>query len=294
MLKKLFIVGLFSASLVLQSCDSAVSQSSNSEVKSETPQSQKDEFPKQQNVNFNGVSFTYNPQILGKVKTEEITEDQPLEMETDKPDENFPKHLEFYFKQIDLMKHSIDKGRIVVVPIEDYRRMYPISNEHNYREQFDERLKGLQKVIKDKNYRMGNQIPFIPFRDVSQTFQKKVNHFSFQNGKGIFFLTQFDIETTLVNNEGLTYCFQGISNDGRNYILAEFSLSVSFLPKNYDADEFEGYKLSDAYSGNEPKGNTYKDYVLRIAKRLDNLKPDEFEPNLNQIEEIISSLKVEK
>ena len=289
MLKKLFIINLFFVSLGWQSCSSATSQSSKSEVKSETPQLQKDEVPKQQNVNFKGVSFNYNPQIFGEVKSEEIAE-RPLEDETDKPDYVAPQHILFTLKKPGTNRETV----IYVFPIEDYRRMYPISNEHNYREQFDEQLKGLQKVIKDKNYRKGNQIPFIPFWNGSQTFQKKVNHFSFQNGKGIFFLTQFDIETTLVSNEGLTYCFQGISNDGKNYILAKFPVSVSFLPKDYDADEFEGYKLSSAYSGNEPKQNTYEDYVLRIAKRLDNLKPNEFEPNLNQIEKLISSLKIEK
>jgi hypothetical protein len=160
---------------------------------------------------------------------------------------------------------------------------------------FDEQLEGLQKVIKDKSFRLENQIPFVPFWDGSQTFQTKVKQTSFQNGKGIFFLTQFDIEVSLINNEGLVYVFQGITKDNKNYILAKFPIRISFLPESYYADEFEGYKLPErGFIETDKELKQHERHVSTATKMLENLPPDEFEPNLKYLEEIISSLKVEK
>jgi uncharacterized membrane protein len=38
----------------------------------------------------------------------------------------------------------------------------------------------------------------------------------------------------------------------------------------------------------------YEEYVAKIKKRLNDLPPGEFQPNLKYYEEIISSLKIEK
>jgi len=290
MFKNLFINGLVLVSLWLQGCDSVISQSSKTEIKSATPQLQKNDFPKQQKVEFRGVSFSYNPQVLGEVKSEEVAE-SPLKNETDKPDYVAPQHILFKLKNSKINRETV----VYVFPIEDYRRMYPVSSKYDYRQQFDEELKGLQKVIKDKNFRIKNQIPFILYYDAHQTIQAKVKHLAFQSGRGIFFLTQYDQDfANLVNNEGLTYIFQGITNDEKNYILAEFPVTASFLPSNYYDNEFENYELPQNYSEYKANKKQYQEYIAKITKRLENLPQNEFEPNLRYFEELISSLKVEK
>ncbi|HXG83784.1 MAG TPA: hypothetical protein VNI84_07135 [Pyrinomonadaceae bacterium] len=239
-----------------------------------------------QTANFKGVNFTYNPQIFGEVKSEEVAE-LPL-CENCKPDSVAPEHLLFTLED----SSSNRKTKIYIFPIEDYRRMYAVSNEVT--KAFDEELKGLKKTIKDKNFRIKNQIPFIPFWDGSQTFLSKVKNFSFQNGKGIFFLTQFDIEVSLINNGSLIYCFEGITSDEKYYILAVFPVKVPFLPGKY-TEESEGYKVPEkGFIETDAELKLYKKYVARIAKRLENLPPEKYEPNLNYFEEVISSLKIEK
>ncbi len=288
MLKKIFIGGLCLASLGLQGCGSAISQSSKSEIKTETTPKVETATPRK--VEFKNVSFTYDPQILGAVEMEEIAE-RPLENETDKPDYVAPQHLLFKFKKPKINREAT----VYVFPIEDYRRMYPAASKYDYRQQFDEELQGLRKAIKDKNYRADDQIPFVVFYDAHQTIQAKVKHSPFQSGHGIFFLTQLDQDfANLVNNEGLTYIFQGITEDEKHYILAEFPVTASFLPTDYYANRFEGYKLpqdSTEYQANE---KSHRKYLAKITKRLDVLPPNEFEPNLNRLDEMIASLKIEK
>ncbi len=48
-------------------------------------------------------------------------------------------------------------------------------------------------------------------------------------------------------------------------------------------------KLND-----ETEMKRFEEVKQEIGKRLENLKPNEFAPNLNYFEEIISSLKIEK
>ena len=169
-----------------------------------------------------------------------------------------------------------------------------VPSESNYAKQFDENLRGLQKIIKDKNYRMKGEIPLLPLYDAHQTFEAKVKHFSFGSGKGLFCLTQLNQDYAFVNNKHLTYVFQGISEDGKKYILAEFPVSVSFLPENYHVAEFEGYSIPDNVYRDKSAQKSYEEYIVKITKRLENLPQNEFEPNLNNFEVLISSLKVEK
>jgi len=67
------------------------------------------------------------------------------------------------------------------------------------------------------------------------------------------------------------------------------------LPESYYADEFEGYKLPErGFIETDKELKQHERHVSTATKMLENLPPDEFEPNLKYLEEIISSLKVEK
>lgn len=238
-------------------------------------------------VNFKGVSFNYNLQIFSEIKHEEIAEAR-LENETDKPDYIHPKHISISLKTTNQRENTIK-----IFPVKDYRRIWAAA-EKNSAKKFDADLNDLKKVTENKNFRRDNEIPYLPFLDAHQTIKARVKTISFRNGKGFFFLTQYDQDyPSLINNEGLTYIFQGISDDGKKYILAEFSVRAAFLPKDYTAAEFEDYKLPSGFSADKANKKKYENYLAKITKRLENLPAVEFNPSLNSFEEIISSLKIE-
>lgn len=122
----------------------------------------------------------------------------------------------------------------------------------------------------------------------------KVKNASFQSGKGVFFLTQNVQEKDIVNNGHLEYDFQGISRDGKYYLLAQHSARVSFLPDDYHVGKFEDYTMPDTIKRSESEEKEYDKYIVKITKRLENLPADQFEPNLNESEKIISTLKIKK
>lgn len=298
----LFIILLLFASLALLNCSSPTSQNLNTETKSESSLQQPlntevkieivqstptTELPEQQKVDFKGVSFSYNPQIFGKVKSETIAE-QPLKNETDKPDYVEPQHRLFTF---DLSTPYNDMS-IAVYPIDDFPRMYAINKSSA--EASKKYNDYLRRVLKDNNFRVENQIPFLPFRDAGQTFQVKVKHFNFQNGRGILFLTFWETQLELPTNRQLRYVFEGLSNDGKYYVLGEMPISVAFLPED-SSDEYEGYKIP---SGKDFDAETVFEQIAdankKVANRLETLPQNEFNPNPKYFEEIISSLKVKE
>jgi len=287
MSKNLFIIGLVFVNLLLQGCDPIISQSSKAEIESSTPQARKDEVPKQQKVEFKDASFSYNPQIFGKVKSEEVAEYE-LQEETDRPDGVAPQHRLFTFD----LSTPFSDTYIAVYPINDFPRMYAVNKASMKAEK--EEINNLRKVLEDKNFRVReNQIPYMPFIDASQAFQVKVKHFSFQSGKGILFLTHWNTQIEIIGNRQLRYVFEGLTNDGKYYVLAEMPASVAFLPEDA-SEEFEGYKIPWGKLNDETEMKRFEEVKKEISKRLENLKPNEFAPNLNYFEEIISSLKIEK
>lgn len=286
-MKKIFsIIVLVFSGFVFQNCKSAGSTGLDAQIISPTPTSQTSNISEKK-VEFKGVSFTYNPQIFGEVKAKEIAE-QPLNLETDKPDSVAPQHTLF-----SLITSDKRVSTIAVYPIEEYRRVWkPV--EKNNATYFNENLINLKKLIADKNFRRNGEVPYLPYIDGRQTFHAKVKTAAFRSGKGVFFLTQMVQESALVDNGHLGYYFQGISDNDRYFILGQFSPKVSFLPDDYNGGKFEDYTMPDTINWSKSERKKYKEYIAKITKRLEELPVEEFEPNLTYFENIINSLKIEK
>lgn len=169
--------------------------------------------------------------------------------------------------------------------------MYAVSED--YVKILNENVDGIRKSTQDPRFRIDGQTPFIPFYDASQEFQLKVAPFRFQNGNGFFFLTEYTIEPTIINNERLTYFYQGISEDDKYYILGDFPVSVPFLPKNETrTDAYQDYGLPAEFYRSEYE-NKYRDYVRKIGERLEKWPDSKFQPELRKIRDVIAALKIE-
>lgn len=289
----LLILSLFG--LILQNCSSEKPQNIDTDISKEnsptptlTPQNEN--LPQSAKVEFKGVSFTYSPQVFGKVVTEETIE-VPLENKTDKPDSVMPKHVLVTIKFARVLPFTEREGKIKIIPIEDYRRMYAVSDKAT--KSFDKQLQIVKKEIRSKNPPKQDNIPILPFWDGQIIFTAKVKRISFQKGQGIFWLGQWSQDFgNLFNNEDLTFMYQGISDDDKYYILAEFPVIASFLPEN--EKEFKDYKPSQNYVEFEKHQKEYENYVAKITNRVNTLPLNKFEPNLDEFEKIISTLKIEK
>jgi len=279
----IFLVTAMVSILLLQNCAAVPSDTDvaveDSNCSSQTPRSQ------EQSANFPKVSFAYDPKFFSSVTREEILEDLPLQSSDDKPGENFPKHVVFH------LTYGEQDATIRILPVSEYRRMYAVSKDLT--RSFEKSLDGVYRASANTNFRLDKQMPFIPFYDASQEFQDKVKRISFQNGSGFFFLTEYTIEPTIMTNDDLRFFYQGISNGGNYYVLAEFPVDAPFLPKDSSTTSSEDKILLKKFYSGESGGREYEKYISAIAKRLEKLPDNRFQPNLKKFEEIITSLKIE-
>jgi hypothetical protein len=241
-------------------------------------------------LSIEDVKFDYDKKVFADVKSSIISA-SPLKSNRDKPDYVQSRNIHF---QLTYKKAKKSPAEISVYEIDEYKNAF--APDPNYIQNLDKSFLEMQNRIDDpgkiKSYGL-EQLPFIPFADADQAFYAKAQIVNFQNGKGLLFLTQFNQDTSIINNERLVYIFQGLSNDNRYFIYAEFPVSAKGLPAS-DADSLEDYKTPENFYGDKFEENkkAYDKYRNKIAFELDHFSDEQFTPKLSKIESLISSIKI--
>lgn len=244
-------------------------------------------------ASYNGVSFTYSPSLASEVESE-TKPASLLVSETDKPDGVVPAHTAFTFKGPYGSRHksSFFTPEISIYNIQQYKEALTASTA--YVQTLETDVQSLKAILATRPASLEPEVPFLPFGiDANQAFVSHLRYINFKNGRGLIFLTQFNIEPSLVNNQGLTYVFQGFTDDGLYYVSARFPVTLSFLPPGYRSKSFGKYSVSKFY-GSDQKSNqaNYKSYLKTIERKLADLQPTTFRPNLTAIENVVTSLCV--
>ncbi len=282
-------VFLVAVACVFLACDLKPAVRSNEGTLQPKTELVEETIPSEEAVEFEGVSFRYDPRVFGSV-TREVVPEHKLENPTDKPDYVAPQHIRFEFE----FGREFSKARIAVYPLNGFEKAYAVSL--HMVGVINDDIAGLRKVLKNPTFRLDREIPHLEYRDASDNFYVKVRDFDFPTGNGIIFVTHWSHGADLVSNRNLLYRFEGITADGRYYVTAETPVSIAFLPDD-SPDEFEGYTYKNLYEGNSSE----KDATARIEKyrksittRLEKLNSNDFSPNLDKFEAIIASLRISK
>jgi hypothetical protein len=269
-----------------------------------TAQSSKD-------VDYRGVSLQFDQALAREIKAETV----PASL-SGKPSDLWPEHVAFSLAGYPRPHALPDDFQIRVFSIKHFREAV----ETGYREyaqtaivrpgdswtnDFDEEVRVLKALLAAKpapttvqnflkrtrkkgDFNKG--MPFLPMWEAQQAFISNVKYVNFRNGKGVFFLTQWDIETSQIANDGLEYAFQGITADGKYYVYAEFSVSAPKLPSGTEPTVIAWNEKNYLLPRQSKK---YQDYVRPVVSQLQALRGDEFKPKLELLEQLISSLNVQ-
>lgn len=279
----------FLASMFVLACNMRPVVRSNEGALEPKSESAEETIPSEQAVDFEGVSFNYDPRVFGDV-TKEVVPEHKLEDPTYKPDGVAPECIQFEFE----VGREYSKARIAIYPLDGFDDVYAINP--NMVKMITGDITGLRRVLKDPSFRLGRAIPHLEYRDASDDFYVKVRDFDFPNGSGIIFVTHWSIENDLISNAHLIYRFEGITTDGKFYVTAEAPVSVAFLPDD-SPNEFEGYTHENLYTANSNSEETtarIEKYRKSITTRLEKLNSNDFSPALDKFEAIIASLKINK
>jgi hypothetical protein len=264
-------------------------------------------------ISYEGVSFTFDPSLAPNVKYETIpamTDGKPSDIVPEHPAftlVGYPRTRGMWDSDPTIRVFSIAKFReaVAVASKENAKNVIYPPNPPEWTTYFDEEVRVLKLLLAEhpSQTNIGRflakargepgcsaEMPFLPMWEACQAFAGHVRYVNFKNGRGVFFLTQWDTETAQIANDGLEYAFQGITNDGQHYVYAEFSVAAPFLPKGDEPDvvawDEKNYLLLH-------KSNEYQNYLRPVLTKLEALPANKFQPNLELLDQLIQSLEVQ-
>ena len=225
-------------------------------------------------VTLNNVSFT-TP--LG------VAKDAQSEMVSAVTDTNnspwweiAPAHLEFTLTGYQVQDKAIEP-KIFVYPADEYAKL-----NSNAADQI-QKLKSILAGAPLSRDALPSWV-----MNAGQIMAAKAQVVPFQNGRGVRFLTQYDQYPAPVNNHELFYHFQGLTDDGKYYVVATLPVTSSILAENEKPD------AAVPSGGVPPSASSGPDqaYYDAVTKALDAMYEDSFNPSLFQLDALIQSITV--
>lgn len=129
--------------------------------------------------------------------------------------------------------------------------------------------------------------PVLPEPNAVQLFRAQADYLEFENGAGIRYLTVY-VQNMVEITAGLRYQFSGITDDGKGYVIASFPVEV---PETvFPAFSYDEFLAADEGGTTNPY---YDAYVEELGGNLNAESTANFEPNLETLDAIIESLRVE-
>ncbi len=173
-----------------------------------------------------------------------------------------------------------DNGPVYAFPAYNIIRLYDLKGVGPNRT-ISRYIRDLKKALIERRSarlleKQYTTLPDFPPRNAGHLVQDKVEYVTFPWGKGIFYLVAFTQGPgNFPNNDELIYTFQGISNDGRLYVAADFRVVSSLLAKTKPPSDIDA--IDDA--------------ATAIARRLDKEPDSAFTPDLSTIRSWMEQIK---
>jgi WD40 repeat protein len=237
---------------------------------------------------FEGISFTYPSWLAEGVSAQNIPAyvDPSGFMYND-----IPEHVRFDFSDtyttlepfagfrpdwVPWLKHqNPEKPEIVpqifIFPTAEYAEISPLAGE---------RIETLKILLADNALPTEGELPVLPTFNSAQDLRGQVAHIEFQGGHGLRFITRYSQEAAPVVNPVVFYTFQGLTDDGSLYVAAFFPLYVPTLPDQIQVEDWDAFNRG------------YQDYIADITASLERLNPDNFEPTLESLDNLIRSVTI--
>jgi len=228
-------------------------------------------------VTLNNVTITI-PQGLAK---DALTEMISAVTDPNAPAwEMAPAHLEFTLTSYQL-QDKFHQPKIYIYPAQEFAADSGAG----------ESIRRLQAILTNTAPLTADNLPFVPFFNAGQVFAAQIQTIQFQNGSGVRFLTEYAQSFATINNRELFYHFQGLTDDGKYYIIAILPVTAPMLasdekpdaPVPPDGVPFPGY--------DDPNAD-FIGYYDAITEKLNAQTPENFQPSLSVLDDLMRSLIV--
>ena len=125
----------------------------------------------------------------------------------------------------------------------------------------------------------------LPYRNAAQLVRASQRYLDFENGSGIRFISYYAQMTAELGN-GFVYTFNGITDDGRYFVSADFPILLppgTLPPFDYEAD---------LAAGEEPMNSYYVQYLEQVNLAVEALEPFQTTPSLQTLDDFVASFYV--
>ncbi len=193
-----------------------------------------------------------------------------------------PEHIEILLDNYSQVTFY-QRPQILVYPAEDFSSMS---------DQVKENIRRVQGIVNKTIPLAAENMPGIPFFNAGQVIAAQMQTISFKNGAGVRLVTQYGNGIAPVSNSGLFYHFQGLTSDGKYYIIATLPTQLPFLPiDNNPSSPIPSGGIP--FPQNNASGPDFENYYSQITNLINAAQPDQFSPTLTSLDALIQSISTQ-
>ncbi len=195
-----------------------------------------------------------------------------------------PAHVEITLEGYAL-QNSFHVPQIFVYPGADYAAANSSAAES---------LKRLQAVLAAPNKPYTNDVlPYVPFFNAGQVIASQEKVIQFKGGSGLRILTQYAQDVSPINNGGLFYHFEGLSSDGKYYIVAILPTTAPFLAADNNPDSAVP-PGGIPFPQNTAPSTSFETYFTQVTDMLNNTSAVKFNPSIDMLDALIQSISIQQ
>lgn len=194
-----------------------------------------------------------------------------------------PEHIQFKLEGYAL-EGKFHQPQIYIYPAQAYVQMQE-------RGSAAQGLERLQAVLAQSSMVNIKELPQVPFFNITQALAAQVKVIPFQHGRGVRMVTLYAMARAIINNQELFYHFEGLTDDGKFYVIAILPVSAPGLPEDGKPGGVVppgGVPVPDF---NDMNAN-WMGYYGEARQMLQDLEPGAYSPNLDQLDAMIRSLTI--
>jgi hypothetical protein len=231
-------------------------------------------------ISFGNVSFILPGGVASDATGEQVA---AVDETTGDPWDVAPAHIHFKLTGYNNTLGTFSAAEISVYPTQDYAAASNGAANS---------IPKLQAILASPSAPLTmDAMPGVPYFNAGQMATANIQRINFASGSGVRMVTQYGQAVGAIMNNGTFYHFQGLTSDGKYYVIAVLPIGSAILASGTDpnAPAPAGGVQFPGYNGMDPA--TYEGYYQAIITALNN-NPNSFTPSLAQLDALVQSITV--
>lgn len=225
-------------------------------------------------VSYQNVSLVIPNGMASSANTETMTS---VDTNSGAPWEIAPTHLRFTLTGYQVQEKFFEP-QIYIYPANEYAQVNSVASEQ---------IERLKKALSGSPL-LKETLPNVPFFNADHLIAANIQLIKFQNGNGVRELTQYDQYPAPINNHELFYHFEGLTSDGKYYVIAILPITAPVLAEDEKPESSVptgGIPIPTSVGANDV-------YYFSVTEKLNSLTSDSFTPAITMLDALIQSILV--